>query len=109
MDSTAQVQIIDDEKAWEGHHYASRTETPRNAGKFMSRVQKEWNLLRSSLPPDIYMVVYEDRCDLLQVYISFTDVALCESNMNSMLIPYFLMQIDEPRGRSLDLMRKCLF
>jgi hypothetical protein len=63
------VQIVEDERAWEGHHYASRTETPRSAGKFMSRVQKEWNLLRGSLPPDIFMVVYEDRCDLLQAVI----------------------------------------
>ena len=28
----------------------------RSAGKFMSRVQKEWTLLRGSLPPDIYVV-----------------------------------------------------
>ena len=63
------VQIVEEDKAWEGHHYASRVETPRSAGKFMSRVQKEWNLLRGSLPPDIFMVVYEDRCDLLQAVI----------------------------------------
>jgi len=44
------VQIIEDDKAWESHHYASRTETPRSAGKFMSRVQKEWNLLRGLRP-----------------------------------------------------------
>eukprot|EP00960_Hanusia_phi_P042232 755379-Hanusia_phi.AAC.4 len=34
------------EKGWEGHHYAARVEAPRNAGKFMNRVQKEWTLLR---------------------------------------------------------------
>mmetsp|Transcript_15206 Transcript_15206/g.51261 ORF Transcript_15206/g.51261 Transcript_15206/m.51261 type:complete len:232 (+) Transcript_15206:188-883(+) len=35
----------------------------------MNRVQKEWNLLRNTLPQDIFVVVYEDRCDLMQAVI----------------------------------------
>ena len=52
------VQVVESPRAWEAHHYAARAEAPRSAGKFMARVRREWNLLRCSLPADIYATVY---------------------------------------------------
>jgi ubiquitin-conjugating enzyme E2 O len=35
----------------------------------MGKVQKEWALLRSHLPHDIFVIVFEDRADLMQCVI----------------------------------------
>ncbi|KAK4700888.1 ubiquitin-conjugating enzyme E2 O, partial [Phenoliferia sp. Uapishka_3] len=56
------------EEAPKDHHYAREPiQVPSKA--YMARVKKEYNVLASSLPPNILVRAYEDRADLLRCLI----------------------------------------
>ena len=53
-----------------GNYFASRGESSRGLSRAFTRtVQKEWKVLRDSLPGGVYVRVYEDRQDLMRAAI----------------------------------------
>ncbi|CAO2169066.1 unnamed protein product [Urochloa humidicola] len=52
------------------HHYLDNKQQGCGAGrKWLKRVQKEWEILETSLPGTIYVQAFEDRMDLLRAVI----------------------------------------
>ncbi|CAO2175417.1 unnamed protein product [Urochloa humidicola] len=52
------------------HHYLDNKQQGCGAGrKWLKRVQKEWEILETSLPDTIYVQAFEDRMDLLRAVI----------------------------------------
>ncbi|KAI5475908.1 ubiquitin-conjugating enzyme E2 O [Pseudohyphozyma bogoriensis] len=56
------------EESPKDHHYAKET-IQQPSKSYMARIKKEYNVLSSSLPPNILVRAYEDRADLLRCLI----------------------------------------
>lgn len=61
------------EEAPNSHHYFSKKFEPKDLLKFVNVLQKEYKLMKESLPSEVWVKAYEDRIDLLSLMIRGPD------------------------------------